>query len=103
MPAAVHPTGMRQDGSDVLVLDWSDGATTRHPVRELRLACRCAACVDEWTNASLLDPSSVPADVRPIRIEPVGRYGLQVEWSDGHSTGIYTFDSLRERARRAEG
>lgn len=102
MTTALHPTGMRQDGSDVLVLDWSDGSTTRHPVRALRLACRCAQCVDEWTNAPLLDEQSVPADVRPIRIEPVGRYGLQVEWSDGHSTGIYTFDTLRELGRTTD-
>ena len=31
-----------------------------------------------------------------MRIEPVGLYGLSIEWSDGHSTGIYTFDTLAE-------
>lgn len=103
MSAPVQPRGMRQDGPDVLVLDWTDGVTTRHPVRALRLACRCAVCVDEWTNEPLLDEAAVPVDVRPLRIEPVGRYGLQVEWSDGHSTGIYTFDTLRRLASEAEG
>jgi len=90
-----RPTGLAQDGPDVLVVDWSDGARQRVPVRDLRLACRCAQCVDEWTNEALLDPASVPADVRPLRIDPVGHYGIQVQWSDGHSTGITTFDTLR--------
>ena len=94
--AAPRPVELSQDGPDVLVIRWSDEATSRHPVRQLRLACRCARCVDEWTNEPLLDPGSVPADVRPVRIEPVGLYGLQVEWSDGHGTGIYTHEVLRE-------
>lgn len=33
---------------------------------------------------------------RPLRAELVGRYALQIFWSDGHSTGIYTFPYLRE-------
>jgi DUF971 family protein len=37
----------------------------------------------------------VPEDVRPVAIELVGAYGLRVRWSDGHGTGIYTFDRLR--------
>lgn len=89
------PVNLGQDGPDVLVVDWSDGLRQRVAVRELRLACRCAECVDEWTNAPLLDPASVPADVRPLRIDPIGLYGIQVQWSDGHSTGITTFDTLR--------
>ena len=37
----------------------------------------------------------MPADIRALSVKPVGRYGLQINWSDGHSTGIYTFDRLR--------
>ena len=44
----------------------------------------------------MLDPSEVPADVRPVRIEPVGRYALQITWTDGHDTGLFTFERLRE-------
>jgi len=65
-------------------------------VRSLRLACGCATCVDEWTGQGRLDPDSVPKDVHPLKIEPVGRYAIQIDWSDGHSTGIYPFRRLRE-------
>ena len=42
------------------------------------------------------DPASVPEDVHPLKLETVGRYALQIDWSDGHSTGIYPFRRLRE-------
>lgn len=84
------------------MIHWSHGPQTVHAVRGLRLACRCAQCVDEWSNDALLDPASVPQDVRPLRIEPVGNYGLQFEWSDGHGTGIYTYDTLWALAQPAE-
>ena len=64
-------------------------------MRRLRLACACARCVDEWTGERRLDAASVPDDVRPIKIQPVGRYAIQIDWSDGHSTGIYSFRQLR--------
>jgi DUF971 family protein len=47
------------------------------------------------TGRPLLDPATVPADVRPVQVSLVGGYGLRVAWSDGHGTGIYTFARLR--------
>ena len=38
----------------------------------------------------------MPADVHPTQIRPVGRYALQIAWSDGHDSGIYPFERLRE-------
>jgi ATP-binding protein involved in chromosome partitioning len=90
------PEGIRQRGPRELAITWRDGLESVYSVRELRLACGCAACVDEWSGEGRLDPDSVPADVRPLRIESVGRYAIQVTWSDGHATGIYTFERLRE-------
>ena len=40
--------------------------------------------------------ASVPEDVHPVRIQTVGRYAIQIEWSDGHGSGIYPFARLRE-------
>ena len=94
--ARFTPTGIRQQGPRALAIRWADGRESVYPVRELRLACGCAACVDEWSGEGRLDPSSVPEDVRPLRIAPVGRYGIQIHWSDGHETGIYPFRRLRE-------
>jgi len=92
------PTEIRQAGPRRLAVHWADGAESVYDVRELRLACGCAHCVDEWTGEGRLDPRSVPDDVHPLRIERVGRYALQVRWSDGHESGIYPFRRLRELA-----
>jgi ATP-binding protein involved in chromosome partitioning len=93
---SVTPAAIRQTGPRELAITWQDGHESRYPVRELRLACGCARCVDEWTGEERLDAGSVPADVHPLRIEAVGRYALQIHWSDGHDTGIYPFRRLRE-------
>ena len=74
---------------------WSDGHTSHLPHRELRLACPCAMCVDEWTGQPRLDPKQVPSNVRAKEIHPVGRYALQFSWSDGHTTGLYSYDKIR--------
>jgi ATP-binding protein involved in chromosome partitioning len=93
--AAYTPAEIGQRGPRVLGIRWADGHESRYEVRALRLACGCAQCVDEWTGAGTLDPASVPADVAPARIQPVGRYAIQIDWSDGHATGIYPFRRLR--------
>jgi len=93
--AVVTPAKIRQSGPGELAILWQDGVESLYPVRELRLACGCAACVDEWTGEGRLDPASVPEDVHPLKIESVGRYAIQISWSDGHETGIYPFERLR--------
>jgi ATP-binding protein involved in chromosome partitioning len=94
--AATTPRAIEQDGPDRLAISWQDGHRSVYDVRALRLACGCAICVDEWTGDNRLDPASVPDDVRPVRVEGVGRYAIQITWSDGHESGIYPFTRLRE-------
>jgi len=94
--SSIRPQQIRQSGPRHLAITWSDGVESVYEVRALRLACACAHCVDEWTGAETLDPESVPVDVEPRRIAPVGRYAIQIDWSDGHSTGIYSFRRLRD-------
>ena len=94
--AAYTPREIGQRGARVLGIRWADGHESEYDVRALRLACGCAQCVDEWTGEGRLDEASVPADVAPLRIQPVGRYAIQIDWSDGHATGIYPFRRLRE-------
>ena len=82
---------------------WQDGAVVVYPARFLRLACRCAQCGEEMTGRRVLQNASVPADIHPVGIEPVGRYGISLRWSDGHSTGIYTWEYLRSLADQIPG
>jgi len=93
--AAVTPTQIAQRGSRQLAVRWADGAESVLDVRALRLACACAECVDEWSGEPRLDPATIPEQIHPLRIRPVGRYAIQIEWSDGHEAGIYSFERLR--------
>jgi ATP-binding protein involved in chromosome partitioning len=92
------PIRIEQHDAATLVIEWADGVTSLLDVRALRLACGCAQCVDEWSGAALLAADSVPEDVVPRALQSVGRYAIQIEWSDGHDTGIYPFARLRSLA-----
>ena len=87
-----HAINRRDDG---ILIEWDTaGHEAWLPDRTLRLACPCAACVDEMSGRPLLNPAAVPGDVRPVSLALVGAYGLRIQWSDGHGTGIYTFERL---------
>jgi DUF971 family protein len=97
-PAATAPEAVNVEltPDQRLVVTWSDGAAMAVPARTLRQQCPCAACVDEWTHQRTLAPDSVPADVRVREVKPVGNYAVQLDFSDGHATGIFTWVLLRE-------
>ncbi|MGI6459273.1 MAG: P-loop NTPase [Candidatus Hydrogenedentales bacterium] len=82
-------------------LTWPDGFVAEVPNRALRAACPCAVCVDEHTGEKLLDPASIPEDIRFSRINYLGNYAISFEWTDGHTTGIYSWDYLRSLAQQA--
>ena len=99
-PPAARGTDVTSDGK-VLRLHWEDGKRTASTARSLRLACPCAACVDEWTNQRTLDPGSVSEALTLLEVAPVGNYALRITFSDRHATGIYPWRVLREVTERA--
>ena len=78
------------------MVEWSDGHHSLYGAKYLRVNCGCAECIEEWSRRKLLDPVSVPADIRAEDYLMVGRYAVQFLWSDAHYTGIYPFDTLRQ-------
>ena len=79
-----------------IAVEWGDGHESLYKAMHLRVNCGCAECVEEWSQRKLLDPASVPADLRAEDYLKVGRYAIQFLWSDAHSTGIYPFEMLRK-------
>jgi DUF971 family protein len=79
---------------------WDPAATDRFPFRFLRIECPCAACVNEFTGERILDPATVPADIRPVGVDFAGNYGLKVVWSDTHNSGIYTWAHLERLSQQ---
>jgi len=90
---------------NALAIEWADGHHSAYPYQHLRDHCPCATCLDTEP-ASPQPAGPLPmfgsGPLRPDKAELVGRYALQIYWSDGHSSGIYTFDYLRDLCPCAE-
>jgi ATP-binding protein involved in chromosome partitioning len=95
--------GIRRRNARTLSVLWEDGHRDDFDVRDLRLACHCALCIEEMSGRKLLDPKTVRPDVSPRVISSIGNYAIGIDWNDGHNSGIYSFDHLRSLGERAAG
>ena len=94
-PQEIRPVDLQKVGEKEMMIGWQDGHRSLYAYPYLRRSCRCAACVDEWTGEIRLEPEKISEEIKPLQIQPVGNYGIRFNWSDGHSTGIYSFEYLR--------
>ena len=99
----VVPVRIDKLDSRELVIEWSDGVVQQMPFRTLRDGCQCATCNDKRMK-ELQDenPSALPvltaSAAQPLdilKMHPVGNYAYNIHFSDGHTTGIFTFELLR--------
>ena len=97
MPAPLEIVGL---GKPEVRFVWDEGDEDLWSARDLRLRCTCAHCVHEFSGEKLLDPTSVSSDLFVSKMSLVGNYGINIEFSDGHGTGIYRFDELYEDRSR---
>ena len=84
-----------------LGFEWNEGSRGACTIRALRLACPCALCVDEHTSEKLLDDSTIPCDIQLQKVQSIGRYAAGLTFSDGHNSGIYPYDKLKELTEKA--
>jgi DUF971 family protein len=99
------PTKLSRPEPNVLLITWSDGEVRRYTARELRDRCPCATCREKRTAPLAARPGGglltvlSPQEARPLTIDgmqPVGSYAYAIQFSDGHNTGIYTLEHLRQ-------
>lgn len=93
----VQPTRLALEGS-LLRIEWSDGTSVLYDPIQLRQRCPCATCNSERARA---DAARRPAEssgkaVTIAGMEPVGNYAYKIRFSDGHDTGLFTLELLRE-------
>jgi DUF971 family protein len=92
----VEPRELRQEDDSHISITWGDDRRCRYRAAELRRACPCAQCVNEWTGERVLKADNISENIEIRDVSMVGRYALNFRWSDGHETGIYSFRYLRE-------
>ena len=91
----IEPTQIIEESDSEISIKWSDGAETHYTAAQLRKACPCAGCVNEWTGEKMLRDETVPENLTFSNISIVGRYALNFNFSDAHETGIFSFKYLR--------
>ena len=95
-----YPVEIQRDDQGVMRILWNDGHECRYTYANLRKACPCATCRDARVQRQL-NPFQIITgptldEVTPTHLSAVGNYALNIEWSDGHHTGIYPWPMLRE-------
>ena len=104
----VQPRQLKLVTPERLQIAWSDGQVRQYTVRELRENCPCATCREKRKAPSpppTMLPVLKPEETRPLRItkmEPQGHYAYAIHFSDGHNTGLFTLESLRELGTAVE-
>jgi DUF971 family protein len=84
----------------ILFIKWDDETESKIGIRYLRDECPCAACKGETVLLKTYRPAKhtaeLPESYKIKNIQPVGKYAIQITWKDGHDSGIYTWDYLKE-------
>lgn len=78
-----------------LNINWSDGVSSHYRLSELQKQCPCANCVDEITGQRKVLQTPVKEDVTAFSVSNVGRYAIKIQYSSGCSTGLYSYNFLR--------
>ena len=81
-----------------IVVNWPDGNVDKLANKSVRIACQCASCVHEYTGQALLDPATVSDTIKAEDLSVLGNYAVSIAWSDGHTSGIFSWDRLKEIA-----
>jgi len=105
METLAEPEHIAISKSKGIQIDWKDGHHSSYSTAYLRDECPCASCTGahgtepQKSNYSAAQPGSPFQMYKPVlkmlNVEPVGHYAIRIAWSDGHNTGIYSYDHLR--------
>lgn len=100
MEIKLFPTEFKKVNDSFLQISWIDGFSSVISLRDLRASCPCAQCQGEEIGGRkyVLPKLEIPRQgmYEIDAIEPVGNYAVNIRWKDGHDTGIYGFEYLRE-------
>ena len=101
----MRPVDIQQIGQE-LAIKWEDGTESFVTLEKLRRYCPCAGCKGERDIMGNLyknpDRPLTPQAFQLRRFTPIGTYAIQPVWGDGHNTGIYSFDYLKQVAEQGQ-
>jgi DUF971 family protein len=80
-------------------IEWNDGKVCDYSWEFLRRQCPCATCGKNLSDEHAESRNLMKSQITIKNVLPVGRYALKLIWQDGHATGIYSYEYLRELCR----
>lgn len=93
---ATNPLSIDVRRDQGMVVTWDDGHVSRFGLEDLRVNCQCAQCRGLRQEGEVAWPRpGAPPTLRVESAEQVGNWGINFHWNDGHTTGIYTWETLR--------
>src|SRR5438128_10834605 len=93
MPGAHVPIEIKlHQKSRVMEISFSDGSSYRLPFEFLRVYSPSAEVRGHGPGQEVLQTGKREVDI--VSLEPVGSYAVQPSFSDGHATGIFSWDYL---------
>ena len=93
MTSAPRPTDINlHQASHVLEISFDDGSKFEYPCEYLRVYSPSAEVQGHGPGQEVLQVGKEKVNIAGI--EPVGNYAIQLEFDDGHNTGIYSWDTL---------
>ena len=113
MPNTTDPEHIAISKSKGIKIDWKDGHRSEYGLQYLRDECPCAECAGTHgtpprpkggaaaTGGNTPFPMFQPT-LTMLGVEPVGSYAIRIDWSDGHKTGIYSYEHFRRICPCAE-
>jgi len=94
----MKPVQIKQTSPTELLIKWDDGIESTFTTEHLRRNCPCAVCRHEaeMNKTEGRFPLLLANQIQMEKIELSGHNAMIIVWGDGHRTGIYTWEYLRE-------
>ena len=103
MSLSTDPEHIAISKSKGIQIDWKDGHHSDYGLVWLRDQCPCASCTGAHGTEPRKPETGTPATPFPmfkpalkmLAVEAVGNYAIRINWSDGHNSGIYSYEHFR--------
>jgi DUF971 family protein len=100
MSLSTDPEHIAISKSKGIKIDWKDGHRSDYGLTYLRDKCPCATCSGAHGTPPRVPEADNPFQMfkpalKMLGVEPVGNYAIRINWSDGHNTGIYSYEHFR--------
>jgi len=94
----MKPKKLKRSEDNKLSIEWNDNSVSELDIKML-VHCKGETVLFS-SYIPIKDPFKAAGFYELEKIEPIGNYAIQIFWKDGHNTGIYSWEYLKELSER---